>query len=69
MDSPRLDKSVYWAGTHEENEGRIKAYWQNKTIRERLEAAAYLNAQAWGYDVNNPPKMDKTVFSCRKQEK
>jgi thiol:disulfide interchange protein len=63
MDKFRLDKTAIWCGTHKENEKRTFEYWQNKTIRERLEAAAYLNAQAWGYDVENPPKMDKTCFS------
>jgi len=65
MNTPKLDKNAFWCGTHEENEARTKEFWQNKTIRERLESAAFLNAQAWGYDYNNPPRMDKTYFSHR----
>jgi hypothetical protein len=33
-----------------------------------LEAVFYLNSIAYGYDVNNPPKMDRTVFSTRKHK-
>jgi hypothetical protein len=65
MSDFRMDKTSFWCGTHEENEKRTREYWQSKTLRERLEAAAFLNAQAWGYDVENPPKVDKTIFSHR----
>jgi hypothetical protein len=32
---------------------------------ERLRAAAYLNSVAYGYDLQNPPKLDRTAFSTR----
>lgn len=34
---------------------------------ERLRAA-YLNSVAYGYDLENPPRMDKTLFWCGKHE-
>ena len=65
MNDFRVDKSAFWCGTHEENAKRTKEYWDNKSIKERLIAATYLNSQAWNYDLNNPPKVDKTLFSHR----
>lgn len=66
MKEPRLDRTAFWAGKFEENETRIMEYWQTKSVRERLIAAEYLNSIAFGYDLNNPPRMDKTAFSMRK---
>lgn len=68
MEEPRLDRTAFWAGTHKENEQRTREFWSMQTIRKRLEAAAYLNSVAYDYDVNNPPKMDRTVFSMRKNK-
>jgi hypothetical protein len=44
------------------------AYWKSKTADERFAAVMYLNSIAYNFDVNNPPRMDKTVFSTRKHE-
>jgi hypothetical protein len=43
-----------------------RSYWLKKSPEERLAAAAFLIAQAWGYAYEKPPRMDKTVFSMRK---
>ncbi|MCU0342123.1 MAG: hypothetical protein MUE30_19810 [Spirosomaceae bacterium] len=61
----KLDRTAFHAGTHEATE-IYYAQNQPETLKERLLAAAYLNSVAFGYDMNNPPKMDKTVFSARK---
>jgi hypothetical protein len=37
------------------------------SLRERLQQAYYLISKAYGFDLNNPPRMDKTIFSYRKQ--
>ncbi|MFT7481861.1 MAG: hypothetical protein ACI8WW_000791 [Oceanospirillaceae bacterium] len=66
MDIAKLDCTYQWAGKYEESEERIKDYWATKTMRERLEAAFYLNSVAYNFDINNLPKMDRTVFSMRK---
>jgi hypothetical protein len=66
MEIPKLDRTAFWAGTHKENEKRTRKFWSNQSIRARLEAAAYLNSVAYNYDINNPPKMDRTYFSMRK---
>lgn len=60
----RLDRTTFHAGTHEEN-ARYHAQNQPATLSERLRAAAYLNSVAYGYDLNNPPRLDRTVFSMR----
>jgi hypothetical protein len=62
----KLDRTLFWAGKFEDNEARIKTEVQNMTARQRLESAAYLNSVCYNFDINNPPKMDRTVFSMRK---
>ena len=63
----KLDRTAFHAGTHEETE-KYYAKNQPKTSIERLQAANYLNSVAFQFDLNNPPKMDKNVFSMRKHE-
>ena len=60
----RLDRTAHYAGTHEEN-ARYHAQHQPATPAERLRAAAYLNSVAYGYDLDNPPRLDRTAFSMR----
>ncbi len=36
------------------------------TKEEKLAVFVYLQSVAYNYPVNNPPKMDKTIFSARK---
>lgn len=62
----KMDKTVFSAYKKEEEPNDFY-YWQSKTIAERLRAAAYLNSVAYRYDINNPPKVDKTVFSIEKR--
>jgi hypothetical protein len=62
----KLDRNASWAGKFEDNEQRIKDFWQSSTVKERLEASFYLNSIVYNFDVNNPPRMDRTVFSMRK---
>ena len=42
------------------------AYWKDKSVTERLNAACFLISVAYSYDPANPPKLDRTKFSCRK---
>lgn len=64
----KMDKTVF--DMHKkEFEPTDYLFWQSKTIKERLEAAAYLNSIAYNYDINNPPKMDKTIFTIFKRVK
>lgn len=61
----RLDRSAFHAGSHEQN-AKYHASHQPVTPDERLRAAVYLNSVAYGYDIDNPPRMDRTCFSARK---
>jgi len=36
------------------------------SLEERVRQAWYLISKAYGFDLDNPPRMDKTVFSCWK---
>ena len=60
----RLDRTAFHAGTHEEAE---VYHCQNepKTLAERLRVVTYLNSVAFNPDINNLPRMDRTVFWCR----
>ena len=62
----RFDKSRGQGYKAEEQQSDY-AFWSEKTLRERLEAAYYLNSCAFNYDPHNPPRMDKTVFEARKR--
>lgn len=41
---------------------------QKLTWQERLKIHRYLNSVAFEYDINNPPRMDKTAFSMRSRK-
>ena len=62
--SYRLDHTAFHMGTHEQN-AQYHADNQPATPAERLRAAAYLNSVAYGYDLDNPPRLDRTAFSMR----
>lgn len=61
----RLDRTKFKMQTFKEASHQL-AYWRSKTIEERLKAAYYLISAAFDFDINNPPKFDRTVFSMRK---
>ena len=63
----RLDKNSFKIHTAEEASSHA-AYWKKQTVEERLRAAMYLNSVAFNYDINNPPRMDKTLYSERKRK-
>ncbi|MBO0939816.1 hypothetical protein J2I47_24945 [Fibrella sp. HMF5335] len=69
METPvfKLDRTAFKAGNHQQN-GNQFLYWQSKSMTERLQAAAYLNSVAYNYDLLNPPRLDRTAFSMRKQD-
>lgn len=62
----RLDKTVFQAMTAEESDDYMRDY-REYNWKERLRISYYLTSLAYGFDINNPPCMDKTVFSILKQ--
>ena len=61
----KLDKTISISGSLEEAE-KAKKFDANDTLSERLKQAWYLTCMAYGIDYNNPPKMEKKLFSIRK---
>ncbi len=61
----RLDRSVFKVQSFHEAEN-TRAYWLTKSPDERFQAAWYLICSAWNIDAKNPPRLDKTYFSSRK---
>ncbi len=62
---PRLDRTKFKIQSFQEADDQL-SYWLSKSVEERLEAAYYLISVAWGFDFNNPPRLDRTKFSMRK---
>lgn len=64
---PRMDRSKFKVQTMEDADHQLD-FWATKSPAERLAAAAYLNSVAWGYDIQNPPRMDRSAFSMHKHD-
>jgi len=62
-----LDKNYFKKQSLKEADNTVR-YWRTKTLSERLQAGYYLSLRAYGYDPDNPPRLDKSVFSTRKRE-
>jgi hypothetical protein len=70
MDKPqkfRLDKTAFKINSFKEADKAMQDY-SNCTIKERLQIAYYLTSVAYRFDMKNPPRMDKTLFSIKKRE-
>ncbi len=67
MAAYKLDRTAFVQQTKEQATNQ-QEYWLAKTVNERLEAAFYLNSVAYNFDINNPPRMDKTFFTIRKRD-
>ena len=61
----KLDKTFAKAQSFEEAE-KSKRFYDNDTLTERLRQSWFLTCAAYGIDYNNPPKMEKKLFSVRK---
>ena len=60
----KLDRFAFKMQTAEEAANNYN-YWITKSPEERLKAAFYLNSIAYNFDINNPPRMDKSFFQVR----
>ncbi len=65
MNDYKLDRTAFKMQTFEEADMQYE-YWKKQSIEERFRAAFYLNSIAYNFDLNKPPRMDKTAFSMRK---
>jgi hypothetical protein len=64
----KLDRSAFKINSFKEADNTY-SYWMLKSADERFAAAWYLISCAWDFDINNPPRMDKTFFLIRKNDK
>lgn len=67
MKPGKLDRTAFKHQTLEEADHN-REYWLKHSYEERLKAANYLNSVAYNFDINNPPKLDKTYFNIRKRK-
>jgi hypothetical protein len=63
----RMDKTAFKLQTVEEADDAMRNY-ANTTPGERLRIYWYLTSIAYKFDLDNPPRMDKTVFKMGKHE-
>ncbi len=67
MKPGKLDKTAFRHQTVEEASHNF-AFWKMQSLEKRLEAANYLNSVAYNFDVDNPPRVDRTYFRIRKRK-
>jgi len=63
----RMDKTAFKLQTVEEADDAMRDY-TNHSIQERLRIYWYLTSIAYKFNLDNPPRMDKTVFQMKKLE-
>jgi hypothetical protein len=64
MDRFKFDRTAFKGQTLHEAANHAE-YYKKLTWQERLKIAEYLNSIAYNFDINNPPRMDKTKFSTK----
>jgi len=69
MSDFKLDRSIHWAGSLKDQEKHNTKLWKNKSLEERIKSAWYITCMSYGLDPENPPKMNKNIFSMRKHPK
>ena len=61
----RMDKTAFKIQTFEEADDAMRNY-ADYTIKERLEIAYYLTSIAYKFNIDSPPRMDKSFFQIKK---
>ena len=64
MDRFKLDRTAFKGQTQKEAANH-SVFYKKLSWQERLKIAEYLNSVAYNYDINNPPRMDRTKFSVK----
>lgn len=68
MSDYKFDRTAFKMQTFEEAD-RGNVFDKTVPPAERLRQAYFLILQAYGFSIDNEPKMDKTIFSSRKSNK
>ncbi|MHA7101913.1 hypothetical protein [Roseivirga pacifica] len=63
----RFDRNSFSAYKAEEQKSDYQS-WKGTSLEYRLKAANYLNSMAFDFDLDAPPRLDKTIFYASKQE-
>lgn len=66
MKEYKFDRTAFKASTVEEADEDMRNY-KNLSPKQRLKLAGYLISIAYNFNLNDPPKMDKTIFSMDKR--
>lgn len=61
----KLDRNSFEKYSHLNNK-KGDQFYQHLELNERLRIAFYLNSVAYQFPMNDPPKLDKTLFKKRK---
>ena len=64
-----LDRTIFEARNMEKDGNIDNHYWHDKTIEEKMEAAAIVTAAAFGEPDFLKKKVDRTIYSSRKHKK
>lgn len=62
---PRLNRTEFKAYSAEEAAKMHAAHYRKLSWQERIKIAHYLNSIAFNFQLNDPPKLDRTKFSAR----
>jgi hypothetical protein len=62
----KLDRTAFSVNSHGEEDAKKR--FRDRTPSERLAIAFYLNSIAYKFDINDPPRMDRTFFEIRKRD-
>lgn len=65
MSDYKFDRSSFKMQSFEEAD-RANVFDKSVPYAERLRQAYFLISQAYGFSLDDEPRMDKTIFSCRK---
>jgi hypothetical protein len=60
----KLDKTSHSSGKISDHKKESSNY-KNLNLQQIGEVFSYLQSVAYNYSLNNPPKMDRTIFSAR----
>ena len=62
-----MDRMAFAKMTFAEADDSVE-YWLQRTPAERIHAAYLLSLRAFGYNPENEPRLDRSIFSMRKQQ-
>ena len=63
-----LDRTFFEARNMEKDGNIDNNYWHNKTVEEKLQAAAIVTAAAFGEPDFLKKKVDRTIYTSRKHK-